>query len=113
MPLRVERHQRICDAAGDARELLLNLAAIGVWIGGCLVAATIVFPNLTPAKALAGLGLGSVAIGFAFKDIFENFLAGLIILFRREMRLGDFIECEGLQGRVEKIAEIETRLKTG
>ncbi|MEZ5739947.1 MAG: mechanosensitive ion channel family protein [Burkholderiaceae bacterium] len=93
------------------RELLLNLAAIAVWIGGCLVAATIVFPNLTPAKALAGLGLGSVAIGFAFKDIFENFLAGLIILFRREMRLGDFIECEGLQGRVEKIAVRESHIR--
>lgn len=35
-------------------------------------------PSLTPAKLLAVLGLGSVAVGFAFKDIFENFFAAFL-----------------------------------
>ena len=78
------------------RSLFVNLGSIGIWLLGIMIAAIVVFPNLTPAKMLAGLGLGSVAIGFAFKDVFENFLAGIIILFRREMRIGDFVECEGL-----------------
>ena len=47
------------------------------------MAATLVFPNLTPTKLLAGLGLGSIAVGLAFKDIFENFLAGFLILLRK------------------------------
>lgn len=93
------------------KTLTVQMIAAGIWIAGLIVAAVIAFPNLTPTKILAGLGLGSVAIGFAFKDVFENFLAGIIILLRREMRIGDFIECEGLEGRVESIAVRETHIR--
>ena len=75
--------------------LVTLLSSMGVWVLGLMIAAIIAFPNLTPTKMLAGLGIGSVAIGFAFKDIFENFLAGIIILLCREMRINDFIECTG------------------
>ena len=89
-------------------ELITTLA---VWIGGLLLAAVVAFPNMTPTRILAGLGIGTVAIGFAFKDIFENFLAGIIILLRREMRIGDHIECEGLNGKVESILVRETHIR--
>lgn len=92
------------------KELFQLLVGIAVWTLGLMIAAVIVFPNLTPSSVLAGLGIGSVAIGFAFKDVFENFLAGILILFRREMRIGDYIECEGLTGRVEKIAIRESHI---
>lgn len=92
------------------KELFTLLTAIFVWVTGIMIAAVIVFPGLTPASILAGLGLGSVAIGFAFKDVFENFLAGIIILFRREMRIGDYIECEDIEGRVEHIAIRESHI---
>lgn len=93
------------------RSLFVNLGSIGIWLLGIMIAAIVVFPNLTPAKMLAGLGLGSVAIGFAFKDVFENFLAGIIILFRREMRIGDFVECERIEGKVEEISVRETHIR--
>ena len=93
------------------RSLFINLGSIGIWLLGIMIAAIVVFPNMTPAKMLAGLGLGSVAIGFAFKDVFENFLAGIIILFRREMRIGDFVECEGIDGKVEEISIRETHIR--
>jgi len=93
------------------KELCLNLTAIAIWLMGLMVAAIVIFPNLTPTSALAGLGLGSVAIGFAFKDVFENFLAGIIILFRREMRIGDHIECQDLEGKVEQITIRETHIR--
>ena len=93
------------------KRLLVNLAGIVVWFFGILVAAVILFPGLTPSSLVAGLGLGSVAIGFAFKDIFENFLAGIIILFRAKMRIGDFIECEGLEGQIEDILVRETHIR--
>ena len=51
-----------------------------------LIAVTVVFPSITPGRALTTLGLGSVAIGFAFKDTFENFLAGILILLREPFR---------------------------
>ncbi len=93
------------------QDLFVMLLGIGIWIVGFMVAAVVMFPSLTPASMLAGLGIGTVAIGFAFKDIFENFLAGIIILFRREMRTGDFIECEGIEGRVQRISVRETHIR--
>ena len=92
------------------KELFQLLLSIFVWIMGFMIAAVIVFPNLTPASMLTGLGIGSVAIGFAFKDVFENFLAGIIILFRREMRIGDYIECEDVEGVVDHIAIRESHI---
>lgn len=66
---------------------------------------------MNAGSLLAVLGLGSVAVGFAFKDIFENFLAGVLIMLRKKMRIGDMIECEGVEARVEQITLRETYLR--
>ena len=42
-------------------------------------------------------------MGLAFKDIFENFFAGILLLWRFPFENGDFIECEGLLGKVEDV----------
>ena len=60
---------------------------------------------------IAGLGIGALAIGFAFQDIFENFLAGVLIMLREKMRIGDMIEVEGMLGKVEKITLRETYIR--
>ena len=93
------------------KRLLVNLAGILVWFFGIMITAIILFPGLTPSSLVAGLGLGSVAIGFAFKDVFENFLAGIIILFRTKMRIGDHIDCEGIEGQIEDILVRETHVR--
>lgn len=105
---RLLKHAKIRPSLAN---LIVILSSMGFWVLGIMIAAIIAFPNLTPTKMLAGLGIGSVAIGFAFKDIFENFLAGIIILLRREMRINDFIECEGLEGKVENILVRETHIR--
>ena len=87
------------------------LATTGLWIAGVLIACTIVFPSVTPADLLTALGLGSIAIGFAFKDIFENFVAGILILFREPFRLGDHIMCDDLEGRIEDITIRDTYIR--
>jgi small-conductance mechanosensitive channel len=92
-------------------ELFVTLFKVMVWSCGILIAVTILFPSLTAGKLLAALGLGSVAVGLAFKDIFENFFAGILIMLRKPMRIGDFIECEGIQGKVELISVRETYLR--
>lgn len=92
-------------------ELFLKLSNILIWVLGILIAATIIFPGLTPAKLLTLLGLGSIAIGFAFKDIFENFLAGILILLREPFRIGDFVDCEGGEGFVEDITVRDTNIR--
>lgn len=70
---------------------------------GALLALTIVIPSLRPGDLLAGLGIGSVAIGFAFKDILQNWLAGLLILIQRPFKVGDQIVVNDYEGTVEWI----------
>lgn len=93
------------------RNLVETLIKLGVWLFGLMVAAIILFPDLTPGSLVAGLGIGAVAIGFAFQDIFENFLAGVLIMVREKMRIGDVIECEGIEGKVEHITLRETHVR--
>lgn len=91
--------------------LFATLAGIVVWVFGILVALAVLLPGVTAGSLLTIVGFGSVAIGFAFKDIFENFLAGVLIMMRKKMRIGDHIECEGIEGRVEQITLRETYLR--
>lgn len=88
-----------------------NLIMIATWILAFAFAVTIVFPSVTPANMIAGLGLTSLAVGFAFKDVFENFLAGVFILARKKMRIGDVIECQEIFGRIEDIRIRETHVR--
>nr|WP_199797130.1 mechanosensitive ion channel family protein [Qipengyuania flava] len=93
------------------KTLIDTLVKLGVWLAGLFIAAIVVMPGLTAASLLAGLGIGAVAIGFAFQDIFENFLAGVLIMLREKMRIGDVIECEGITGKVEHITLRETHVR--
>ncbi len=52
------------------------------------------------ASLLATGGLVAVVLGFAFREIGENLLAGLLLSFNRSFEVGDIIECDGLRGRV-------------
>lgn len=92
-------------------ELTQTLANIGVWILGILITMSVLFPSVKPSSVLAALGVGGIAVGFAFKDIFENFLAGVMILLRKPMRIGDFIECEGVEGKIAEILIRDTYVR--
>jgi len=63
-------------------------------------------------KVLAGAGLLTFVIGFALKDIGENFLAGIILAFNSPFRLNDLIEINGIEGFVKDINIRETLIKT-
>ncbi len=92
--------------------VMSKLASWVVMTAAVLLAFTIVFPSIAPVDLLAGLGFFSVAIGFAFQDILENLLAGVLLLFREPFQSGDQIEVNGHLGTVERITIRETRLKT-
>lgn len=85
-----------------------KILTIAVWVGGIALTAVVLFPSVKPSSLIAGLGLGSVAIGFAFKDIFENFFAGMLILLRQPFQIGDFIEVEDIDGKIENITIRDT-----
>lgn len=63
-------------------------------------------------KILAGAGITTFLVGFALKDIGENFLAGIIMAFRRPFRVGDLIEVNNVKGKVQRMSLRETSIKT-
>ena len=77
-----------------------------------LAGVAIAFPSVQPVDLLAGLGFFSLALGFAFQDILENTLSGMLMLFRQPFAGGDQIEVQGHTGTVEAITIRETRIKT-
>ena len=93
-------------------EVIKMLVTVGLWFLGILIAITIAVPSVTPGSAFTALGVGGVAVGLAFKDTFENFFAGVLLLIREPFRNGDFVECEGIEGQVEKITIRDTRVRT-
>ncbi|SCX89327.1 Mechanosensitive ion channel [Nonlabens sp. Hel1_33_55] len=76
------------------------------------VCVTIIAPSLSFGDLIGGLGVSSVAIGFAFQDILQNWLAGILILTRQPFRIGDEIEVNGMKGRVDRIETRATVITT-
>ncbi|MGO3889305.1 MAG: mechanosensitive ion channel family protein [Psychrobacter sp.] len=79
---------------------------------GIMIAMVITVPDFTPAKLIGALGIGSVAIGFAFKDIFQNLLSGILLLISEPFRIGDQIVSGEYEGTVEDIKIRATTIKT-
>jgi len=61
---------------------------------------------------VAGLGVGALVIGFGLKDIIENWISGVLIMFGKTYAIGDVIRVGNLTGTVTDIALRTTKLKT-
>lgn len=98
----------------NAATVMALIARWGFTLLGALVALSIALPSFKASDLIQVLGISSVAIGFAFRDIFQNFLAGLIILFTDAFRIGDqiIVESEGLEGTVTNIQTRATTIST-
>lgn len=99
---------------GRSKNAATVVALIVRWsiiVVGVLIALSIALPTFRANDLIQVLGISSVAIGFAFRDIFQNFLAGLIILLTDTFKIGDqiIVKSEGLEGTV---SDIQTRATT-
>ena len=79
---------------------------------GFLVAFSVVAPSFQAGDLIKILGIGGVAIGFAFQNILQNFLAGLLLLWAEPFRIGDEIKLDSYEGTVEAIQTRATIIKT-
>ena len=79
---------------------------------GSLIALSVIFPSITAETLIGVLGIGSLAIGFAFRDIAQNFLAGILILVTQPFKIGDQIDIDGYEGTVEDIQTRATYIRT-
>ncbi|CAB1207391.1 mechanosensitive ion channel family protein [Acinetobacter bouvetii] len=105
----------IADRSYSKQNLVLVLNRVGssaIMFFGFLIAMVIAIPGFTPGQLMSALGIGSVAIGFAFKDIFQNLLSGILILLGEPFKIGDDIIVSGMEGTVEDIQIRATFLRS-
>lgn len=105
----------LSDRTYTKQNLVLVLNRVGssaIIFFGFLIGLVIAIPGFTPGQLMSALGIGSVAIGFAFKDIFQNLLSGILILLGEPFKIGDDIIVGGMEGTVEDIQIRATFLRS-
>lgn len=68
--------------------------------------------GIPTASMLAVMGAAGLAIGLALKDSLSNIASGVLMVAFRPFRVGDFVECAGTKGKVEKISVFYTELRS-
>ena len=98
------------ESGEDFNETLArNVIAIVIWgFYIILVLVLLKVPQTGISVVAAGLATG---MGFAMKDLLENFFYGISLMSGR-LRVGDYIECDGIQGKVESITYQSTQIIT-
>jgi small conductance mechanosensitive channel len=92
--------------------MVATLAYGGTLAFGLMAGLWVALPTFNFADIFASLGLTGLILGFALRDIIENFVAGLLILWRRPFRVGDQIVSGKYEGEVDEINFRSTVLRT-
>jgi small conductance mechanosensitive channel len=93
------------------RILFSRLIVTFVFILGIFTSLTVVVPSFAFGDFIAGLGLTSLAIGFATKDILNHLISGVLILWQQPFRIGDYIAVKENEGWVHYIGVRATSLR--
>lgn len=100
------------EASSDVAGVLGRIAGGVAILIAFLIGASVAFPSVSAADLFNLLGIGGVAIGFAFGDVLQNLLAGILILLTRPFRIGDQIRQGDVEGTVEDVWVQATVLRT-
>ncbi len=103
-----QRHDNVNQSSVYTIERLVHYLLLVV---GALVALNVAGVPMSKMTVFAGaLGVG---LGFGLQAIFNNFVSGLILLFERSLKVGDFVElASGVHGTVRDIYIRSTRIST-
>jgi small-conductance mechanosensitive channel len=93
------------------RILTGRLIGIGAVTVGIFAAFTVIIPSLRFSDIIAGLGFTSFIVGFATRDILNNLLSGVLILWKQPFQIGDHIVVKDKQGKVEYIGVRATTMR--
>jgi small-conductance mechanosensitive channel len=107
--------RRLTNRHRHARNLGLVLGRLSqglIILVGLFIALSIVIPSFKAGDLIQLLGISGVAVGFAFRDILQNFLAGILILLAEPFRIGDQIVVKNFEGTVQDIQTRATTIKT-
>lgn len=106
---RVTRKHR---QARNLGRVLGRLSQGTILLVGLFVALSIIIPSFKAGDLIQLLGISGVAIGFAFRDILQNFLAGVLILLTEPFRINDQIVFKSFEGTVKEIQTRATTIRT-
>ena len=107
--------RRVTRRHRQARNLGLVLGRLSqgiIVLLGLFVALSIIIPSFKAGDLIQLLGISGVAIGFAFRDILQNFLAGVLILLTEPFQINDQIVFKNFEGTVEEIQTRATTIRT-
>ncbi|MEG4247381.1 MULTISPECIES: mechanosensitive ion channel family protein [unclassified Microcoleus] len=107
--------RRVTRKHHQARNLGLVLGRLAqgtIVLVGLFISLSIIIPTLKAGDLVQLLGISGVAIGFAFRDILQNFLAGILILLTEPFRIDDQIVFKNFEGTVENIETRATTIET-
>lgn len=96
-----------------ANEVNLTLASnvIAILIWGTYITTLVILLKI-PVGAISLIAAGlATGLGLAMKDILNNFIYGIQLMSGR-LRVGDYIECDGIRGQVNEISYQSTQLET-
>lgn len=93
------------------RVLFSRIVGFFILLIGVFTTLTIIIPTFRFGDLIAGLGFTSFIVGFATKDILNNLLSGILILWKQPFYLGDYIFINKFQGKVERIGVRATTLR--
>ncbi|WP_158972477.1 mechanosensitive ion channel family protein [Paraglaciecola sp. L3A3] len=92
--------------------LLASIVRVCILAAGLFVALDFLGLSGTVTSLLAGAGIVGLAIGFAFQDMTENFIAGIAMGIRKPFQIGDVIKTDKVFGTVKTINLRNTLVET-
>jgi hypothetical protein len=98
--------------SGLLSQVAARAIAVPVFLLGLYLVLTVSGLTGLAVTVLGGTGLAGLIIGFAFRDIAENFLASILISMQRPFATGDLVEVEGFRGLVQSVNTRSTLLMT-
>ncbi|MAT14467.1 MAG: mechanosensitive ion channel protein MscS [Planctomyces sp.] len=94
------------------QQVVSSVVAVLIMLIGVYIALKVSGLTRLAVTVLGGTGLIGLALGFAFRDIAENYLASILISLNRPFRVGDLIQLEGYTGFVRRVTTRGTLLLT-
>lgn len=107
--------RKVLHATIESRQiasLLVSIFKVIILTVGLFIALDFLGLSGTVKSLLAGAGIVGLAIGFAFQDMTENFIAGVAMGIRKPFKIDDVIEAEGVFGNVKAINLRNTLVET-
>lgn len=92
--------------------LTASIAFFLTFAFGIFIALRVLNLDQTVTSLLAGLGIVGLALGFAFKDIAANFIAGIYLAIKSPINVGDIVDYQGERGSVKEIGLRSSTINT-